>query len=168
SAWMVLSRNFVEFFIQGWDNLPRILLMYYSNFISSSEFYFQTLLCNSPEFTTTVINHDLRYISWDNPPKQHPRNLASADLHNIISSKAPFARKFRVNESVLSRIDEEFLNRHGIGDENFVPGGWCSGLPMCSEVGDERRIEPGAGARRLAQLMDGLLKSDRFKSNQCR
>lgn len=34
-AWMRLSRPFMEFCLWGWDNLPRIVLMYYTNFLSS-------------------------------------------------------------------------------------------------------------------------------------
>ncbi|KAF2317988.1 hypothetical protein GH714_041313 [Hevea brasiliensis] len=37
SAWMMLSRPFVEYCLWGWDNLPRIVLMYYANFLSSPE-----------------------------------------------------------------------------------------------------------------------------------
>ncbi|KAM3249299.1 beta-glucuronosyltransferase GlcAT14B [Capsicum annuum] len=69
SAWTILSRAFVGYCIWGWDNLPRNLLMYYSNFVSSPEGYFHTVICNAPEFTSTVLNHDLHYISWDVPPK---------------------------------------------------------------------------------------------------
>ncbi|GAA0141723.1 glycosyltransferase [Lithospermum erythrorhizon] len=53
SAWTVLSRSFSEYCILGWDNLPRTLLLYYTNFVSKN----------------TTVNHDLHYISWDNPPK---------------------------------------------------------------------------------------------------
>ncbi|KAH0467592.1 hypothetical protein IEQ34_002625 [Dendrobium chrysotoxum] len=166
SAWMALSRDFVEFCIYGWDNLPRTLLMYYTNFISSSEGYFQTVICNIPEFNNTVANHDLHYISWDNPPKQHPHILALPDLERMISSKAPFARKFEMNDSVLHKIDEEFLGRKG--EESIVPGGWCSGEPQCSDIGDEMRLEPGPGSQRLTQLMDRLVRSNNFKLNQCR
>ncbi|XP_020680525.2 beta-glucuronosyltransferase GlcAT14A [Dendrobium catenatum] len=166
SAWMALSRDFVEFCIYGWDNLPRTLLMYYTNFISSSESYFQTVICNVPEFNNTVINHDLHYISWDYPPQQHPHILGLPDLERMISSKAPFARKFKMNDSVLHKIDEEFLGRRG--EEGIVPGGWCSGEPRCSDIGDEMRLEPGPGSQRLTQLMDRLVRSNNFKMNQCR
>ncbi|XP_074380892.1 beta-glucuronosyltransferase GlcAT14A-like [Apium graveolens] len=37
SAWVILSRSFVEYCIWGWDNLPRTVLMYYTNFVSSPE-----------------------------------------------------------------------------------------------------------------------------------
>ncbi|KAJ1377077.1 Glycosyl transferase, family 14 [Sesbania bispinosa] len=83
SAWMVLSRAFVEYVVWGWDNLPRNLLMYYTNFISSPEGYFQTVVCNVPELTKTVVNSDLHYISWDIPPKQHPHVLNINDTDKI-------------------------------------------------------------------------------------
>ncbi|KAI9116166.1 hypothetical protein K1719_013096 [Acacia pycnantha] len=35
SEWVVLTRSFLEFCVWGWDNLPRTLLMYYTNFMSS-------------------------------------------------------------------------------------------------------------------------------------
>ncbi|KAJ0474355.1 putative glycosyl transferase, family 14, beta-glucuronosyltransferase GlcAT14A/B/C [Helianthus annuus] len=75
SAWMVLSRPFIDFCIWGWDNLPRTVLMYYANFISSPEGYFHTVICNAKEFRNTTVNSDLHFISWDNPPKQHPHYL---------------------------------------------------------------------------------------------
>lgn len=31
SAWMMLSRPFIEYCLWGWDNLPRVVLMYYAN-----------------------------------------------------------------------------------------------------------------------------------------
>ncbi|XBI00661.1 hypothetical protein VPH35_129625 [Triticum aestivum] len=37
SAWIMLTKSFLEYCIWGWDNLPRTLLMYYVNFISSPE-----------------------------------------------------------------------------------------------------------------------------------
>ncbi|KAL6591053.1 hypothetical protein ACP70R_050106 [Stipagrostis hirtigluma subsp. patula] len=77
---MALSRPFVEYCVRGWDNLPRTLLMYYSNFISSPEGYFHTVVCNADEFKKTTVNHGLHYIWWDNPPKQHPHYVTMDDL----------------------------------------------------------------------------------------
>ncbi|KAK8948853.1 hypothetical protein KSP39_PZI005717 [Platanthera zijinensis] len=34
SAWVMLSRAFLEYCIWGWESLPRTILMYYGNFIS--------------------------------------------------------------------------------------------------------------------------------------
>ncbi|WOK99304.1 glycosyl transferase family 14 protein [Canna indica] len=131
SAWLALTRDFVEFCVWGWDNLPRVLLMYYTNFVSSPEGYFQTVICNTPEFAGTVANHDLHFISWDMPPKQHPHTLSAKDFPKMVSSNALFARKFKRNDPVLDMIDAELLGR---GNGSFVPGGWCAGHPRCSAV----------------------------------
>ena len=37
SAWVTLSRPFVEYVIMGYENLPRLALMYFANTISSPE-----------------------------------------------------------------------------------------------------------------------------------
>ncbi|XP_042491256.1 beta-glucuronosyltransferase GlcAT14B-like [Macadamia integrifolia] len=164
SAWMVLSRAFVEYCIWGWDNLPRTLLMYYTNFVSSPEGYFHTVICNVPEYAQTAVNHDLHYISWDIPPKQHPHTLTVNDTTKMIRSNAPFARKFKQDSHVLDKIDTELLHRKS---GSFVQGGWCSGNPTCSEVGDPTRLKPGQGAQRLARLMASIVLSSKFKENQC-
>ncbi|TKY50344.1 Xylosyltransferase 1 [Spatholobus suberectus] len=94
SAWMALSKSFIDYCIWGWDNLPRTVLMYYSNFISSPEGYFHTVICNAQEFRNTTVNNDLHFIAWDNPPKQHPHYLTLDDMGRMVGSNAPFARKF--------------------------------------------------------------------------
>ncbi|KAG6576998.1 Beta-glucuronosyltransferase GlcAT14B, partial [Cucurbita argyrosperma subsp. sororia] len=165
SAWMVLSRAFVEYIIWGWDNLPRTLLMYYSNFVSSPEGYFHTVICNVPEFATTAVNHDLHYISWDNPPKQHPHTLTLNDTEKISTSNAAFARKFKQDDPVLDRIDKDLLGRKK-GD--FTPGGWCAGHPKCSTVGNPNKLKPGQGAQRLHRLIARLVLASRSGENQCK
>ncbi|XP_020691341.1 beta-glucuronosyltransferase GlcAT14B [Dendrobium catenatum] len=165
SAWMVLTREFIEFCIWGWDNLPRTLLMYYTNFLSSPEGYFQTVICNSQEFNSTAVNHDLHYITWDNPPKQHPHILTLNDTAKMIKSNFPFARKFKKNDPVLDKIDAELLRRP---KNAVVPGGWCAGTPKCSNISDEGRLDPGPGSQRLAQLMDKIVLFDSFKLDQCK
>lgn len=165
SAWMVLSRSFVEYCIWGWDNLPRTLLMYYANFVSSPEGYFQTVICNAPEYAKTTVNHDLHFISWDNPPKQHPHTLTINDTSRMIGSSAAFARKFRQDDPSLDKIDKDLLGRKKGG---FTPGGWCSGNPPCSKVGDPTKLKPGPGAQRLRLLVSRLLLSARYGQNQCK
>ncbi|KAI3525166.1 hypothetical protein L1887_03839 [Cichorium endivia] len=164
SAWMILSRSFVEYCIWGWDNLPRTLLMYYTNFVSSPEGYFQTVICNSPEFIPTVVNHDMHYISWDTPPKQHPRVITINDTTKMTASGVPFARKFKQDTLVLDRIDEELLHRP---NGSFTPGGWCKGDPKCTKVGPTQ-IEPGVGGQRLSQFISKLLEQPKFNESQCR
>ncbi|GKC07822.1 beta-glucuronosyltransferase GlcAT14A-like protein [Tanacetum coccineum] len=165
SAWMILSRSFVEYCIWGWDNLPRTLLMYYTNFVSSPEGYFQTVICNSPEFVPTVVNHDMHFISWDTPPKQHPRAININDTDNMIATGVPFASKFKQDTLVLDRIDSELLHRK---NGSFTPGEWCKGDPSCSKVREPTRVKPGPGAQRLRQFIDKLLQPSMFNESQCK
>ncbi|KAK9677983.1 hypothetical protein RND81_11G180400 [Saponaria officinalis] len=164
SAWAVLTRSFVEYCIWGWDNFPRTALLYFTNFISSPEGYFHTVICNTDDFRNTAISHDLHYIAWDTPPKQHPRVLSMKDFDKMVKSGAPFARKFAKADPVLDKIDSELLNR----TNRFSPGAWCSGNASdpCLLRGNFSDFKPGAGAARLQQLMNTLLSSEP-RSNQC-
>ncbi|CAL0317214.1 unnamed protein product [Lupinus luteus] len=169
SAWMVLSRSFVDYTIWGWDNLPRTVLMYYSNFLSSPEGYFHTVICNAQEFSNTTVNSDLHFISWDNPPKQHPHYLTVGDMQRMVDSNAPFARKFHREDPVLDQIDAELLSR---GPGMAVPGGWCigsreNGTDPCSEIGDTEILRPGPGSKRLETLISSLLSNESFRPRQC-
>lgn len=169
SAWMVLSRPFIDYVIWGWDNLPRTVLMYYSNFISSPEGYFHTVICNAQEFRNTTVNSDLHFIAWDNPPKQHPHYLTVADMKVMTDSNAPFARKFHREDPVLDRIDTELLSRNpGMP----VPGGWCigsreNGTDPCSVVGNTTVLRPENGSKRLEKLITKLLSNENFRPRQC-
>ncbi|KAK6919517.1 Glycosyl transferase, family 14 [Dillenia turbinata] len=167
SAWVMLTRSFVEYCIWGWDNFPRTILMYYTNFISSPEGYFHTVICNNQQFHNTAVSHDLHYIAWDNPPKQHPRTLSMKDFDKMVESGAPFARKFPKDDPVLDKIDKELLHRSA----QFAPGAWCIGSPddggdPCSRLGDDSVFRPGPGAKRLQELLKILL-SEEALSKQC-
>lgn len=141
--------------------------MYYTNFISSPEGYFHTVICNTPEFRNTAISHDLHYIAWDSPPKQHPISLSMKDFDKMVKSKAPFARKFAKGDPVLDKIDKELLGR----TNRFPTGAWCigssdGGADPCSMRGNDTVFRPGPGAERLQELVDSLL-SDDFRKMQC-
>lgn len=168
SAWTIISRSFAEYCIVGWDNLPRTLLLYYTNFVSSPEGYFQTVICNSEGFKNTTVNHDLHHIAWDNPPRQHPRLLGTKDYRRLILSNAPFARKFKKNDPVLDRIDKELLRRrHG----GFAYGGWCSDGDRRACPGDKGRVgvlRPGSGSRRLKALLTKFASAKNLRQRQCR
>lgn len=168
SAWMALTRSFVEYCILGWDNLPRTILMYYSNSVSSPEGYFHTVICNTRKFRNTTVNHDLHYIRWDNPPKQHPITLKLEDFDNMTSSGAAFGRKFRSDDSVLDKIDKELLGRER---DSVTPGGWCLGPPdkgdPCAMCGDPNILKPGPGAKRLEALLLKQLSPETFRTSQC-
>ncbi|XP_047093065.1 beta-glucuronosyltransferase GlcAT14A-like [Lolium rigidum] len=174
SAWMALTRDFLEYVVWGWEsNLPRTLLMYYTNFVSSPEFYFQTLLCNTPRFVPTVANHDLHYIQWGKPAGQHPLNLRLADKGRMVSSNAPFARKIGRDDPLLDAIDAELLLGRGKNATAgmFVPGGWCGQSGNCSAAAagvDDWVLRPGPGAERLGRLMDRIVRSEAFVNDQCK
>lgn len=163
----MLTRSFVEYCILGWDNLPRTILMYYTNFISSPEGYFHTVICNTEEFRNTAISHDLHYIAWDNPPKQHPLSLTIKDYDKMVKSGAPFARKFAKDDPVLDKIDKELLGRIN----RFAPGAWCvgnsdGGADPCSVRGNDSIFRSGPGAERLQEQTQKLL-SEEYQSKQC-
>lgn len=168
SAWMMLSRPFVEFCLWGWDNLPRLVLMYYANFLSSPEGYFHTVICNADEFRNTTINHDLHFISWDNPPKQHPHFLTVDDYQRMVDSNTPFARKFGRNETVLAKIDSDLL---GCSPDGFVPGGWLADFENLNisvpDSADSIKLKPGPGAERINHLISGLLSENVLHGKHC-
>ncbi|CAI0383243.1 unnamed protein product [Linum tenue] len=167
SSFSFLSRSFVEHSILGTDNLPRILLMYFSNTMSSISSYFPTLLCNSPQFNRTVINQDLQYKILDQSFRQEPRALNSTDFDAMIKSGAAFATEFQPDDPVLDRIDSDVLGR---SPGEIVPGGWCLGDPAngtCSVWGDANVLRPGKGAARLEKRIVEMLSNRRFRSQQC-
>lgn len=141
--------------------------MYYTNFISSPEGYFHTVVCNTEEFRHTAVNHDLHYIAWDTPPKQHPISLTVKDFDKMVKSKALFARKFAKEDPVLDKIDKELLGR----THRFSPGAWCDGntdggADPCSVRGNDTMFRPGPGAERLRELLQVLLSKESL-SKQC-
>lgn len=150
----------------GTENLPRTLLMYLSNTPSSASVYFPTLLCNSQQFKRKVINHSLKYSSFDD--KKQPRHLKSEDFDNLIASGAAFGSPFLPDDPVLDRIDKEILSR---SSGKPVPGGWCLGEfelnNTCDVWGDANVLRPGPGARRLENFAIELLSNGTFGSHQC-
>lgn len=170
SSWVVLAKPFLEFCIWGWDNLPRTLLMYYTNFLSSQEGYFHTIMCNHKDYQNTTVNQDLHYMKWDNPPNQHPINLTSEHFSDMVQSGLPFARSFAKNSSVLDRIDEQLLKR---SKGQFTPGGWCvknsvSENGPCMAYGSPHAVKPTSSSNRLEKLLMKLLDHENFRPRQCR
>ncbi|KAL0000171.1 hypothetical protein SO802_019773 [Lithocarpus litseifolius] len=170
SPWVILSRSFLEFCILGWDNLPRTLLMYFTNAVLSEEGYFHSVICNSPEFMNTTVNSDLRYMIWDNPPKMEPHFLNISDFNQMIESGAAFARQFRKGDPVLDMVDEKILKR---ARNQAVPGAWCSGrkrwwVDPCSQWGDVNVMKPGFQAKKFEETITGLLDDWNSQLNQCK
>ncbi|KAA8529080.1 hypothetical protein F0562_033432 [Nyssa sinensis] len=170
SQWVLLSRSFLEFCVLGWDNLPRTLLMYFTNVMLSQEVYFHSVICNSPEFKNTTVNNDLRYMIWDNPPKMEPHFLNTSDYDQMVQSGAAFARQFQKDDPVLNIIDEKILRR---GRNRAAPGAWCTGrkswwMDPCSQWGDANVLKPGPQAKKFEESMTNLLDDWSSQSNQCK
>ncbi|KAF5737160.1 xylosyltransferase [Tripterygium wilfordii] len=170
SEWVTLTRSFLEFCLWGWDNLPRTLLMYYTNFLSSSEGYFHTVVCNHKDYQNTTVNHDLHYVAWDKPPKQNPANLTLENFDDMVQSGAPFAHEFAKDDPVLNKIDKDLLKR---SDGRLTPGGWCTGSTSgnndpCVFYGSKDIVKPTLNSKRLEKLMVKLLDSENFRSKQCK
>ncbi|KAK1380730.1 beta-glucuronosyltransferase GlcAT14A-like [Heracleum sosnowskyi] len=169
SPWVTLSRSFLEYCVLGWDNLPRTLLMFSSNIVLSQEVYFHSVICNSPEFSNTTVNNDLRYMVWDNPPKMEPVFLNISDYKQMVQSGAAFARQFAKDEAVLDMIDEKILKREG---NRVTPGAWCTGrrswfTDPCLQWGDVNSLKPGKHAKKFKESMSNLLYDWKTQSNQC-
>lgn len=159
----------MEFCIFGWDNLPRTLLMYFTNVKLSQEGYFHSVICNAPDFKNKTVNGDLRYMIWDNPPKMEPLFLNVSVYDQMVQSGAAFARQFEVDEPVLDFIDEKILQR---GRNNAVPGAWCSGrrswwMDPCSQWGDVNILKPSPQAKKLEESVSNLLDDWSSHNNQC-
>lgn len=170
SPWVILSRSFLEFCIFGWDNLPRTLLMYFTNVKLSQEGYFHSVICNAPEFKNTTVNSDLRYMIWDNPPKMEPLFLNVSLYDQMAESGAAFARQFEAGDPVLDMIDRKILKRRR---NQAVPGAWCSGrrswwVDPCSQWGEDVNIlKPGPQAKKLEDSVSSLLDDLSSHTNQC-
>ncbi|KAL0354385.1 UNVERIFIED_CONTAM: Beta-glucuronosyltransferase GlcAT14C [Sesamum radiatum] len=114
SAWMIVSRGLLEHCVNGWDNLPRKLLMYLNNVDFPLQSYFQTLVCNTPELQNTTVNHDLRYIITQNTDHVMMKEY---------NGGAIIARPFREDDPRMQEIDKQrLLNRE---EERVVAGKWC-------------------------------------------
>lgn len=164
SPWPILSRAFVEHCVAAPDNLPRTLLMYFSNTLDAAEFYFQTVMANSQRFRNSTVNHSVRL---DVPPPPPPQQQPGADQQQsrydaLVGSGAAFAGRFGDDEALLQRIDEEVLRRPLDG---VTPGAWCAGgsgeegvaESECSLGGDIDAVRQGAAGRRLASLINSLV-----------
>lgn len=157
SPWPILSRAFTEHCVAAPDNLPRTLLMYFSNSLEAKEFYFQTVMANSPRFRNSTVNHSLR-VNVPPPPPQSAGRQARYDA--LVGGGAAFAGRFGDDEALLQRIDEDVLRRPLDG---ITPGEWCAvgsgedGAGECSVGGDIDAVRQGAAGRKLASLMAGLV-----------
>ncbi|XP_062179998.1 beta-glucuronosyltransferase GlcAT14B-like [Phragmites australis] len=170
SPWVILNRRFIEYCILGWENLPRILLMYFNNVMLPLEGYFHSVICNSLDFRNLTVNNDLRFMVRDEPPQTEPLFLSRERYGQMVDSGAPFARPFRENDPLLDKIDSNILKRWSHG---AIPGAWCLGRKRwlsdpCSQWDDVNIVRPGPQAVKLHQYINRTLEEAKSSRNSCR
>lgn len=176
---MVLTRGFLEHCVNGWDNLPRKLLMYFNNVDVPLESYFQTVLCNTPEFqNTTLVNNNLRYTIQNTNIKEDYRARNMSRNHPLMASEAIFARPFKEDDPELQEIDEKLLNRD---PDRVVPGKWCtetglinetapssnSSEEFCSIWRDIDAVQPRAQGIKLQEFFSRVLEEKKLANSLC-
>nr|XP_011467547.1 PREDICTED: xylosyltransferase 1-like [Fragaria vesca subsp. vesca] len=178
SPWGILSRDFMEYCVQGWDNLPRELLMYLSNVVYPLDYYFHTIICNSPEFQNSLVDNDLSFTVWNLTAFGETQVLNMSHYEQMLASEAAFARPFHTGDQVLNKIDESVLNRSSKG---LVPGEWCLGEgrsmglensaddheELCSTWVNINSVNPGSRGISLAALLTNLIVEGRFTTSHC-
>lgn len=123
--------------------------MYMTNLASPLDFYFQTVICNSPGFQNTTIDNDLRFV------------MSKNDCLEKMDEVAIIARPF--DDALLQEIDNNILNRSANG---VVPGKWClehkqnvttqSGRDINSVEPSPRGVKLGLTLSRLAS--EGIIR----------
>jgi hypothetical protein len=108
--WWSFSCEFAEYAINFLDTHPRYTRFFDHVFISD-EFFFQTLLLNSP-FKNAAFNDDLRFADWENRNPTVPAILLEADFDRLQTTHHLFARKFDAKRDsvILDLIDKKLLN----------------------------------------------------------
>ncbi|XP_020405727.1 beta-glucuronosyltransferase GlcAT14A isoform X1 [Zea mays] len=169
SPWVILNRHFVEYCVFGWENLPRTLLMYFTNVMLPLEGYFHSVACNS-DFHNFTVNNDLRYVVWDDPPQMEPHFLNVTHYDELVGTGVPFARKFKEDEPLLDMIDDKVLRRWR---HRPVPGAWCTGKRRwfsdpCSQWSNVNIVRPGPQAEKFRTYINQIMEESKSSNNSCK
>lgn len=107
STYWSLSKPCVQYAVDYLAKNPQFLTRFNSTFCAE-EFFFQTLVLNSP-FAKNVVNDPLRFIVWEERNGNYPANLDLTDEQKLFESNAIFARKFEppVSTPLLEKIKEK-------------------------------------------------------------
>lgn len=110
SQWFTLAVHHLMYILKNEKELY-FLKRFFKYSWAPDEFFFQTLLHNSPH-RDEIINNNLRYINWDNG-KSSPKILTVEDLPILKASEKFFARKFNpdIDLSVINYLDEWIRDR---------------------------------------------------------
>ncbi|MBF4492878.1 hypothetical protein IR010_10030 [Flavobacterium sp. MR2016-29] len=98
STWWSLSRDCVSYVIDFTKNNKSVLNRF-KHTLCSEEFYFQTVIMNSP-FAKKAANNNLRHIDWIARNGNNPAVLDETDYDKLVQTDAFFARKFEYPMSI--------------------------------------------------------------------
>lgn len=104
STYWTLSRECIEYVFDYMKKNPWFLRRFKYTFCSE-EFFFQTLILNSP-FRESAVNNSKRFIVWEERNGNFPANLDVTDYDDILKSDAFFARKFEpgVSDALIDKL----------------------------------------------------------------
>lgn len=106
SQWFTVSRRAANYLVE-FRNTSRgmTLAKHYQGLLFSEESYFQTALCNAPEFS--VGSNNWLYLDWSEN-KPNPKQLTLADLPALKASSTHFARKIDIDtdSNLLDALDK--------------------------------------------------------------
>ena len=94
SSWFSITHKFATFVVAQ----KRSILKSLKFSLGGDEYLMQTLIMNS-EFSTTLVNDNLRYIDWSSSDQPGaPKTFTIDDYDAIVNSDKLFARKFDLNK----------------------------------------------------------------------
>lgn len=104
STYWSLRRESVNYVFEYMAEHPNFLQRFKYSFCSE-EIFFQTILLNSP-LKENIINHNMRFIVWEERNGNFPANLDESDYRNITLTESFFARKFEfpISQKLLKKI----------------------------------------------------------------
>ena len=107
-----LPRSAVEYCLDYCYKNPDFLAFLEYGF-ASDEFFFQTILLDSPEWSKKFVYDNLRYIVWERRNGSYPAILDETDMEGIRSGDYVFARKVRmpVSEKLIHKINCIYKNK---------------------------------------------------------
>jgi hypothetical protein len=111
STWWSLNRDALAYILDYQKKHPSYLRRFRYT-LCSEEFFFQTLLLNSP-MGESVSNNNLRYIDWTARNGNNPAVLDETDYQKIVASDALFARKFDypVSYTLIEQLSNSKISR---------------------------------------------------------
>lgn len=115
STYWTISREGIEYVLNFTQNNPSFFNRFLYTFCAE-EFYFQTLLLNSP-LSEKIVNDNLRYIIWDYSQVVNPQFIKVENVEKIVKSDKFFTRKINSSE-VISLINSKVEENENMYNHN--------------------------------------------------